>query len=59
MGCRCNERRTAIIKAAGDVRQGDVKAATEKVRFVTRTAIEDARSFAGRITTARQKLARR
>lgn len=42
MGCRCNERREAIIKAAVAIASGDTSTAATAARFVRDSAVEDA-----------------
>ena len=44
MGCRCNERRAAIVHAAGAVLRGDVQEVAREVAFVARTSLEDLRT---------------
>jgi hypothetical protein len=46
MGCRCQERRVAITRAAGAVLRGDVNTAARNVAFVGRSAAEDIRNAA-------------
>ncbi|GJE27961.1 hypothetical protein [Methylobacterium organophilum] len=59
MGCRCSERRTAIVQATKAIARGDARAAAAQAGFVGRTAAEDARAaLATRIATARSRLGR-
>lgn len=48
MGCRCNERRTAIGHAAAALARGHVRAAAGNLGFVGRTLAQDLRSQATR-----------
>jgi hypothetical protein len=47
MGCRCSERREAIVLAASSVRRGDIHEAAAEARFVVTSAVQDIRE-AGR-----------
>jgi hypothetical protein len=57
MGCRCNERKQAISRAASAVTRGDLKTVAQSAGFVTRTLAQDVRSGALR-QAATQNLAR-
>ncbi|NEW96629.1 hypothetical protein DY467_07555 [Rhodopseudomonas sp. BR0G17] len=54
MGCRCNERRQAIGRAAGAIVRGDLRSASAAGQFVARTLAQDARSGALRQAAAAQ-----
>ena len=56
MGCRCNERKQAIVRGLSAAVRGDVKGVTQSAAFVSRTLVQDARSGALR-TAAAAKLA--
>lgn len=56
MGCRCNERKQAIVRGVSAAVRGDVKGAAQSAAFVSRTLVQDARSGALR-TAAASKLA--
>jgi hypothetical protein len=56
MGCRCNERRTAIKQAAQQLARGNLRVAGQQAGFVARTLVQDARSGALR-QAAQQRLA--
>lgn len=45
MGCRCNERAAAIVKAAIAVKAGDMKTVAEQAAIFGRTAVDDARDL--------------
>ncbi len=51
MGCRCNERREAIVKAFVAISHGDAKTAFEAKRFVRDSLIEDAAEAARKLRT--------
>lgn len=57
MGCRCNERKDAIVRGVSAAVRGDVKGAATAAAFVSRTLAQDARSGALR-TAAASQLAR-
>lgn len=60
MGCRCNERRTAIAIGIRASLNGNIEAAKKSAQFVAQSAIEDTKSaFQSRVNAARSKLARR
>lgn len=42
MGCRCGERREAIVKTAKAIQKGDGQAVASEVKFIAQSAIEDA-----------------
>lgn len=52
MGCRCNERREAIVKAAVALAHGDASKIPEAARFVRDTAIQDAAEAARKFRAA-------
>ncbi len=52
MGCRCNERRDAIMKAAVALAHGDSSKVSVAARFVRDTAIEDASEAARKMRAA-------
>jgi hypothetical protein len=56
MGCRCNERKQAIVRGVSAAVRGDVKGVAQSAAFVSRTFVQDARSGALR-TAAAAKLA--
>ncbi len=56
MGCRCNERKQAIMRGVSAAVRGDAKGAVQSAAYVSRTLIEDARSGALR-TAAAERLA--
>jgi len=56
MGCRCNERKQAIVRGVSAAVRGDMKSAAQSAAFVSRTLVQDARSGALR-TAAAAKLA--
>jgi hypothetical protein len=56
MGCRCNERKQAIVRGVSAVARGDAKGAVQSAAYVSRTLVEDTRSGALRAAAA-QKLA--
>ncbi|WP_315792423.1 MULTISPECIES: hypothetical protein [unclassified Bradyrhizobium] len=56
MGCRCNERKQAIVRGVSAAVRGDAKGAAQSAAYVSRTLIEDARSGALR-TAAAERLA--
>ena len=56
MGCRCNERKIAIVRGVSAAVRGDVKGVAQSAAFVSRTFVQDARSGALR-TAAAAKLA--
>jgi hypothetical protein len=56
MGCRCNERKQAIVRGVSAAVRGDMKGAAQSAAFVSRTLVQDARSGALR-TAAASKLA--
>lgn len=60
MGCRCNERRSAIVSGIRSIVKGDKAAAAAQAKFVAKSSIEDAKAaYQSRISSARSKLARR
>lgn len=59
MGCRCADRKEAIVIAAGAVLRGDVETVKREAAFVGRSAFEDLRAAAQRGRLARLALARR
>lgn len=52
MGCRCNERREAIVKAAVALAHGDATKVPAAARFVRDTAMEDAAEAARKMRAA-------
>lgn len=52
MGCRCNERKDAILRGVSAVARGDAKGAVSSAAYVSRTLVEDARSGALRAAAA-------
>ncbi len=44
MGCRCNERKQAIVRGVSAAARGDVQGAASSAAYVVRTLVEDARS---------------
>ncbi|MCB2106369.1 MAG: hypothetical protein KDE14_01655 [Rhodobacteraceae bacterium] len=54
MGCRCAERKQAIVRGATAAVRGDVKAAASAAAFVSRTLAQDARSGALRTAAGHQ-----
>lgn len=59
MGCRCAERKDAIVIAAGAALRGDVGTVKREAAFVGRSALEDLRAAAQRASLARLVTARR
>lgn len=60
MGCRCNERRDAIVRTAQAIKAGDTKTATDQTAFVVKSAVEDAASALRQsVAAARSRLMRR
>jgi hypothetical protein len=55
MGCRCNERKDAIVRGVSAVARGDAKGAAKSAAYVARTLVEDTRSGTLRAAAA-QKL---
>jgi hypothetical protein len=49
MGCRCSERRAAIVDALSGVASGDAEAVAKAASFVVRSAAEDARAAASAV----------
>jgi hypothetical protein len=56
MGCRCNERKQAIVRGMSAAVRGDAKSVAGAAGFVARTLREDARTGALR-TAATARLA--
>ncbi|MGX9947274.1 hypothetical protein [Bradyrhizobium sp. BTAi1] len=54
MGCRCNERKQAIVRGVSAAVRGDVKTLAESAGFVARTLSQDARSGALRTAASNQ-----
>jgi hypothetical protein len=54
MGCRCNERKQAIVRGVSAAVRGDVKTAAEAAAFTARTLTQDARSGALRTAAGNQ-----
>jgi hypothetical protein len=54
MGCRCNERKQAIVRGAAAAVRGDAKSAAEAANFVVRTLSQDVRSGALRTAAGNQ-----
>jgi len=52
MGCRCNERKQAIVRGVSAAVRGDAKGAVQSAAFVSRTLVQDARSGALRAAAA-------
>lgn len=65
MGCRCNDRRAAIVHGASSAARGRIAPALAAAGFVTRTLAQDLRSATARremlqrVTLARLRGARR
>jgi hypothetical protein len=54
MGCRCNERKQAIVRGVSAAVRGDAKSTAEAVGFVARTLSQDVRSGALRTAAGNQ-----
>lgn len=54
MGCRCNERKQAIVRGMSAAVRGDAKSVAGAAGFVARTLVEDARSGALRTAASTQ-----
>ncbi|MDA9521647.1 hypothetical protein XI06_15175 [Bradyrhizobium sp. CCBAU 11434] len=60
MGCRCNERRIAIVHGVRAVVRGDAEQAAEQARFVVTSTVEDASSlFRAKVAAAAARMTRR
>lgn len=59
MGCRCNERQTAIVAGIKAAANGDLKKLADQAKVFSKTVRDDANDFRSRIASARQTLARR
>ena len=44
VGCRCSERRAAIVDALSGIASGDAEAVAKAAAFVARSTAEDARA---------------
>jgi hypothetical protein len=60
MGCRCNERRGAIVRTVHAVKAGDTKTAVEQTTFVVQSTVQDAASVLRQsVSAAKARLMRR
>lgn len=59
MGCRCNERREAIVRGIKAVVADDMEALAEQARVFSKSVRDDARDLRSKIATGRASLARR
>jgi len=59
MGCRCNERRAAIVQGVKAAASGDLKTLADQARVFSKSIRDDADDFRGKVATARASLARR
>jgi hypothetical protein len=60
MGCRCNERRGAIVRTVQAVKARDTKTAVEETTFVVQSTVQDAASVLRQsVTAAKARLMRR
>lgn len=61
MACSgCAKRRAAIVIGARSLAKGDAKEAVEQMKFIARSAADDAQSvFKAKIAASRSKLGRR
>jgi len=59
MGCRCNERRQAIVRSIQATAKGDVEAATKEATFVVKSTVQDAGNvFRQSVAAAKARLSR-
>lgn len=59
MGCRCNERREAIVRGIKAVADGDMQALADQARVFSKTVKEDSRDIRNKIAAGRASLTRR
>lgn len=59
MGCRCNERRTAIAQGVQAVARGDADQAVQQAQFVVKSTVEDVSAlFRAKVAAARARMVR-
>lgn len=59
MGCRCNERRVALVTGIKAAVNGDMDKLAEQARVFTKTVRDDSRDLRTKIATGRASLSRR
>jgi hypothetical protein len=60
MGCRCNERRDAIIRTVDAIRAADPETIAEQTAFIVKSSGEDiANTFRQSVAAAKSRLMRR
>lgn len=60
MGCRCNERRDAILRGVKGIASGDTVAAKREAAFIVQSSAQDAASALRRAASiAKQRLGSR
>lgn len=59
MGCRCAERRTAIVKGVKAAVEGDMQKLAEQAQVFSKSVRDDARDLKAKIAAGRASLTRR
>jgi hypothetical protein len=59
MGCRCNERRQAIVRSLNATAQGDVETVAKEATFVVKSTVQDVGNvFRQSVAAAKARLMR-